>query len=235
MRILIVEDEPPIAEDLRLLVSRIVGPRLTSIRIETTLGAGLDSLAEKPVDLLLLDLNLHGRNGFDLLKEAVAHSFHTIVVSANTDRALEAFEYGVLDFVAKPYSEDRLRKALIRLDDPRMVQSHELRFLAVREGSGVTLVPVDELCYAKGADVYSELHLRDGRVVYCEKTLALLEQLLGDRAVRVHKSYLAIRALMRGLRSASGGKHELILANEERLPVSRMRYKALRAELEARG
>lgn len=76
-----------------------------------------DSLVSQPVDVMFLDLNLHGKDGFLLLHEQLVQPFHTIVVSANTDRALEAFELGVLDFVGKPFTQERIDKALQRFAD----------------------------------------------------------------------------------------------------------------------
>ena len=55
---------------------------------------------------MLLDLNLHARDGFEILKQIVSKSFHTIIISANIDRAIEAFEYGVLDFIPKLYNKE---------------------------------------------------------------------------------------------------------------------------------
>lgn len=231
MHVLIVEDEWPIAEDLKALIGGILADRLSTIHTENTLDDALDRLATRPVDVLFLDLNLHGRNGFDLLKEAVSHAFHTIIVSANTDRALEAFEYGVLDFVAKPYSEDRLRQALARVGAAGGPAGAALKVLTVRVSSGLRLVPIAQIRYIQGASVCSELHLKDGTRLDCEKTLTGLADLLGERALRIHKSYLVLRDQVRGLQTASGGKHTLMLANGEVLPVGRARYKAVKESL----
>jgi two-component system response regulator LytT len=102
MRILIVEDERPTAEDIKMLVEHILNKEITSIHIETTLDSAMWYLKEKSIDVLLLDLNLNSKDGFQLLKQVVSQSFHTIVISANTNRAIEAFENGVLDFIPKP-------------------------------------------------------------------------------------------------------------------------------------
>src|SRR3546814_13063742 len=95
-------------------------------------------------DVRLLDLNLHGRDGFDLLKRAVAGSFDTIVVSANTDRALEAFEYGVVDFVPKPFTEARLSQAFER----RLAKRDEgeaIRYLVVRHAGKLERIRIDDI------------------------------------------------------------------------------------------
>ena len=108
MRILIVEDEPLLAGRLERLCREILGSRLETVRIATEFDEASARLAESPIDVLLLDLNLGGADGMDLLKASVAGSFHTIIVSANTEQALRAFEFGVIDFVAKPCMKDRL-------------------------------------------------------------------------------------------------------------------------------
>ena len=79
------------------------------------LQQGLGFIKEQSIDLLFLDLNLNREDGYELLEEVAAESFHTIIVSAYKDRAIRAFEYGVLDFVAKPYTEERLSLAIQRI------------------------------------------------------------------------------------------------------------------------
>lgn len=68
MRILIVEDERPTAEDIKLLVSQILKNEITSLHIETTLNSAMYYLRENPIDLLLLDLNLNSKDGFQLFQ-----------------------------------------------------------------------------------------------------------------------------------------------------------------------
>ncbi|MDX1643027.1 MAG: response regulator, partial [Thermoanaerobaculia bacterium] len=104
MRILIVEDEAIVARRLRRLVEAILGERLQAIRVAATLREGLEHVRNRTIDLLFLDLDLGGKDGFRVLTEAVTGPFHTIVVSARTEEAIRAFELGVTDFVAKPYT-----------------------------------------------------------------------------------------------------------------------------------
>ena len=114
MRILIVEDEYSIAKDIEWNCHQLLGKKIELLQIKQTLESAYDFLVQNQIDLLLLDLNLSGKNGFDLLKDAVSGSFHTIIISAHTDQAIEAFKYGVLDFLPKPFEKDRLQKAFKR-------------------------------------------------------------------------------------------------------------------------
>jgi two-component system response regulator LytT len=231
MRILIVEDDQPIAEDLQDLCGKFLAERLESVHYELTLGNARQYLSQKRIDLLILDLNLSGRNGFDLLKEAVSYSFHTIVVSANIDRAIEAFEYGVIDFIPKPYSEQRIAKALDRFDHADFFQEHRVKYLSVRKTGGIRLMAIADLLYVKGANVYSELVSKNGENELYDKTLDDLSRMLPGNFFRIHKSYIVNIDAVRNVSVQGGGKYAVHLHSRQVLPVSRARYADLKKVL----
>ena len=115
MKIVIVEDERPIARYIERLTRKILGEKIQSIRTLYTLDDAKAFLLENPIDLCLLDLNLNGENGYELLKQAVSGSFHTIIISAYPNQAIEAFKYGVLDFIEKPFTTNTIEASLCRL------------------------------------------------------------------------------------------------------------------------
>lgn len=231
MKVLIVEDEPLLARRLERFCAEILGNRLESIRVAGWYAEASARLHESPIDLLVLDLNLHGRDGMDLLASSVAGAFHTIIVSANTDQALRAFEYGVIDFVPKPFSQERLAQALRRVTEPTAGAGGPARFLAVRKHGRIELVPVDRVLYVEGAGAYSELVLDDGRRELHDKTLEKLESVLSPLFERVHKSYVVRWTMVKALHAHEGSQYELELTTGQRLPVGRTRYKVLREKL----
>ena len=99
MFIVMVEDEPTIARRIKSMVEQILGQQITRLVHFDELDDALDFISDNPIDLLLLDLNLHGQSGFELLKLAVSKAFHSIIISAYPEKAIDAFAYGVLDFV----------------------------------------------------------------------------------------------------------------------------------------
>lgn len=231
MRILIVEDEPVIARRIEQFCRRILGPRLDWLRVAETFELARVTLAEAPLDVLLLDLNLGGTNGMELLAAKVAGSFHTIIVSANTEFALQAYEHGVIDFVAKPFSEERLAEALRRATDPGGRSPQPARYLAVRKRGRIDLIPIDRVLYVQGADDCSELVLVDGRRELHDKTLEKLQALLPGGFERIHKSYLVRWSTVKALHAHEGSRYEAELSNGVRLPVGRSRYKEIRRAL----
>jgi two-component system, LytTR family, response regulator LytT len=231
MRVLIVEDEPLLAQRLERFCREILGPRLEAVRTANFFSEASARIDESPIDLLLLDLNLHGRDGMELLATSVAGSFHTIIVSANTEQALRAFEHGVIDFVPKPFSRERLAAALQRVTDRDGRAAGAARFLAVRKHGRVELVPIDRILYVEGAGAYAELVLEDGTRELHDKTLEKLHALLPPVFERIHKSYVVRWNAVKALHAQEGSHYEVELRNGLRLPVGRTRYKELRERL----
>jgi two-component system response regulator LytT len=225
VRVAIVEDEAVVARRLERMVGAILPD--SSIRVAPTIGDALEIVRATAIDLLFLDLNLNGRDGFGLLEEAAAGAFQTIVVSAHHDQALRAFDYGVTDFVAKPWSEERLRTAIER------VTSREPRgratTLVVRKGRELRTIPVNDILFARGADDYAELHLADGTVHLHEKTLSALETLLTPEFVRVHRSYIVNMSRARGLRTSP--RTALVMKDDSLVPVGRAYRNEVRERL----
>jgi two-component system, LytTR family, response regulator LytT len=224
VRILIVEDEKVAARGLQRMVREILGEEITWMGWEASLDASRFALAEKPVDVLFLDLNLNGENGFELLHGAVAGSFHTIVVSANEDQALRAFEYGVLDFVPKPVSEERLKKAISRIKDANYSGKHA-KYLPIRKSGGVALIRLEDVSYFRGEGNNVEIRLKKGVSEYHRQTLDSLAKVLPPQFSRIHRSYIVDTRDVKGVISHGGGRYDVELKSGAKLPLSRIHYK----------
>jgi DNA-binding LytR/AlgR family response regulator len=229
MRILIIEDEARIAKRLERMVKEFFLNTLEQITCVHSLKEGVDYIQKNPLDLLLLDLNLNGENGFDVLQHSVSEAFHTVIVSANKHQALTAFEYGVLDFVPKPFNKERLAQAFNRIIKKEDVTNESLQFLAIKKRGTVQLIKIEDVLYLKGAGVYAELHLRNGQKELHDKSLEKLSQLLPQTFMRTHKSYLLKLSEIKEIIIKSGSKYSVELNNGEILPVGRTRYKELKA------
>ncbi|HAS41496.1 MAG TPA: DNA-binding response regulator [Microscillaceae bacterium] len=225
MKIMIVEDEFPIAQLIQKHVKDILGTQLTQLVVFASLEQAQEHLKIHSIDVLLLDLNLNGKNGFEMLQSLVAESFHTIIISAYRDRALEAFEYGVLDFVPKPFNKTRLEKAFNRLQTEAR---SDTKFLAIKHQGRIELIPIEDIVYAQGAGNYSEVYLQDGRKVLHDKALDKLRQLLPANFERIHKSYVVKMSEMQSVRIHQGSKYEMVLKSGAVLPIGRTKYKDLK-------
>lgn len=227
MNILLVEDEGRIAKRLERILRSILGTSISSIAICDSLELGLNSIKTRTPDLLFLDLNLNGEDGYEILREVASESFHTIIVSAHKDRAIKAFEFGVLDFVPKPFSEERLSAALQKLYEKRQEQ-HQIKFLSIKKRGKCFLLNVDKVKFVKGAGIYTEINMEDGCTEIHNKSMENLSILLPDNFERIHKSYLVDMNRAKEIIIEPGSKYNLLLANGDRLPMGRTRYKEVK-------
>ncbi len=231
MRILIIEDEARIARRIERMTNDFFEGNAT-ISIIDSLKKGIEFLEKEKINILLLDLNLNGRDGFEVLSTMTSRSFQTIVVSANTENALRAFELGVLDFVPKPFDRERLFLALNRAVTLKKESNNSIRYLSVRKTGSIKLIDLDQMGYIQGAGIYSEIHLLDGTKELHDKGLDALEKILPSGFERIHKSYIINIVQADRILVSSGSRYNLQFKNGEVLPIGRSRYKDFKQQFE---
>ncbi|RAJ02337.1 LytTR family two component transcriptional regulator [Chitinophaga skermanii] len=231
MKLLIIEDEARIAKRIERMSRAFFGTQLQSLAIIDSLQEGITYIEQHAIDVLLLDLNLNGENGFTILESVVSRGFHTIIISANTDRAITAFTYGVLDFVPKPFDQNRLAQAFLRISQPSNALQKNTKYLAIRKNGNIALIDVDDILYIKGAGIYSELYLKNGKQELHDKTLEKLAQLLPGNFERIHKSYIVPISQIQQLLVQPGSKYDAVLKTGEIIPIGRTRYHFLKERL----
>jgi DNA-binding LytR/AlgR family response regulator len=227
VKIFIVEDEK-IA--LRRLV-RSVEEILPSSEIAAfcEVDEVIAALNTQTPDLLILDLNLNGEDGFNILKSVAEKHFETIVVSANGERALEGFDLDIVDFVLKPYYPERLAKALQKFIGRRNRRKGSKEIL-IKDGSKRNLVSTDNIIYISGAGDYREIYSKDGNVYLHEWSLEKFSESLPDNFLRIHNSHLVNKSFLVEIFVFGSGKYEAVMINGKKLPISRARYKELFGE-----
>lgn len=230
MNILIVEDESRIAKRIERMTHAIFGTALQSLQHIDNLDEALKFIENSALDLVLLDLNLNGESGFDLLTKAVSERFHTIVISAYKDQAITAFEYGVLDFVPKPFNRPRLEQAFNRAITKEKSANDSIKLLAIKKRGRIQLVPIEDVVYIKGAGAYTELYLTNGKKELHDKSLEKLEQLLSRTFERIHKSYLVKMSEVKEIVVKSGSRYSAALKNGEHIPIGRTKYKDIKGK-----
>ena len=232
MNLLIVEDEASIMDRLVRLSRTILGPRLRKLETAGSIDQARIRIADALFDIVLLDLNLNGKDGFDILKEFSARSFQTIVVSAHTRRAIEAYEHGVVDFVPKPFDEARLARAFGRAAGAARQDSHFAKFLAVRSAGRIELIGLEEIEYIQADGPCSLIAKTDGSQRAHDKMLKNIALLLPAHFDRVHKSYLANLRAITGLRAGPDHRNVLTFPSGREIPLSRRKAKELRSTLD---
>jgi DNA-binding LytR/AlgR family response regulator len=240
LRALVLEDEWPTRNYLVELIeatglARVVGA------VES-LDEAREVLAGLPVDVVFVDVRLEGaggtRTGLELVRSMVGSPGAPMFVLATAygQHALEAFDLGAIDYLLKPFSEERVAQCLRRLHERRPApQPGAMRVVARRKKSLVFLDP-DELWAFEAADRLTYVHSRHGRFDI-DLSLAAIEASFGRSLTRVHRNWLINLAYVKEL-ERDGGETTVFVGtglgdtNQGiQVPVSRDRAQALRESL----
>lgn len=225
MTVLIVEDDLPAQRRLVRLLREHPSYRDSVVRCADDVTDARHVLASEAVQLVLLDLDLNGDDGFSVLGAASNADMKVVVVSAHADRALQAFDVGAVDFVAKPVCANRFMLALGRAEPES--SGRRPAALIVRGRRGLERVAVDDVLHIGGADDYVTITLTTGRQLLHDEGIAQLERQLPSGFLRVHRSHIVRRDAVRRILDGPGGTRILELRSGSCVPVSRRRVAAV--------
>lgn len=184
MRVAFADDEPLARRRLRTRLERDPG---LAIVAECKNGYEVSEiLARMQLELLFLDVVMPGIDGLSIIERIPDHRRPSVVLVTAHDRyAMRAFDIHVVDYLLKPYDDDRFAVALARAKAAVPARASEP--LAVRDRRGTTLLPIDSIDWVESADNYVEVHA-GGDTHLVRITLAELEQRLPARDfARVHR------------------------------------------------
>ena len=237
-RALIIDDEPPACDALRALLSD--HPEVVIAGEAGTMAEARARLAATDYDLVLLDIQLRGGSGFDLVP-LVRDGARIIFVTAYDQHALRAFEVNALDYLVKPVAPARLAAALARLGSAAPAVPSESappwrsddRVLLKLGAGQKRFVGLAEIRCVASEENYSELRVGAGgeRLLVRQTMKAWEDQLPPAQFVRVHRQLIVNVEHALRLEQVSEATSRLVLAGVAE-PVS-VSYRYL-AELRAR-
>ncbi|AVR96017.1 LytR/AlgR family response regulator transcription factor [Pseudoduganella armeniaca] len=229
MRVLIVDDERLARAELRRLLA--AHPDVTIAGEAANAADAIDQVAQLRPDLLLLDVQMPGASGFDLL-QALDDPPEVIFTTAFDRYALQAFEVNALDYLQKPIQAPRLAAALQRA--ARRLSLHEPaptavpRQLFIKDGERCWFVETGRIRLFESDGNYARVYFDAERPLLL-RSLNQLEERLGPRFVRASRKHLVNLDHVRSMRAGDGGTLLLELTDGMRVEVSRRRAAALRA------
>jgi two-component system, LytTR family, response regulator len=246
---LIADDEPLARERLRMLLAED-----DEIDIAGECRNGREvvaALKQKRHDVLFLDIEMPGSNGFDVVEQIGAAQMPvTVFVTAHNHYAVKAFDVHALDYLTKPVEPARLKSALLRVKERiasrEALMTHEqLKSMLAALGSGAverkeypkrlvvpnaakdSFVNVDEIEWIEAADYYSCIHAGSRNLMLRETIKQLAETLDPRKFVRVHRSAIVnidqVREILREGRSEGW----VLLSNGRKLKMSKTGWQAL--------
>jgi two-component system LytT family response regulator len=246
-RVLIADDEEPARAVLREMLGR-----LPDVRIVGEAGDGMEAVkaaAELAPDAVFLDIQMPRLDGFEVM-ELLDPSIAVVFVTAYDQYAVRAFEVRAVDYVLKPFREERLAEALARARDLNLRKEKPnaavlaaaarppgqfVKRVVVRDGPHIRVIPVEKLDFAEAQDDNVSLKT-EGKKYRKPQTLASLAVSLDPaRFLRVHRSYVINLDRLQRVELYAKNSHVAILADGARVPVSREGHARLREILEGRS
>jgi two-component system LytT family response regulator len=247
LRVLIADDEPPARQRIEDLLAK--EPRFEVVGTASTGDETIELIRQRKPDLVFLDVQMPGKSGLEVVHAIGAEQMPaTIFVTAFDQFALKAFEIAAVDYLLKPFDDERFGQALQRARKSielkeverttrRLIEflQHEpgpkfLERISVESRGQVRVVPVANIDYITASGPYAELHAGDKTFAVRERMQTLEEQLDPEVFFRIHRSAIVRLDRIDTLLHRSGGHYAVRLKDGTQLDVSRAR----RDELEQR-
>lgn len=235
LTVVIVDDEPLVRRGIRTVLADEDGVRVVA---EAGNGrAAIEMIEQHRPDLLFLDVHMPEMDGFEVLAAVPDATRPAVVfVTAFDEYALRAFDVCALDYLLKPFDDDRLRTALARARQ-RIAESdstfslaavlkelnttQRTERIAVRTGDRISYVSVDDIEWCEAADNYVKIHTPNQRHLIRETVTGLARRLDPERFIRVHRSSIVNITCVRELRSHPSGDGDILLSSGATVRLSR--------------
>ncbi len=232
VRALLVDDEAPARSELRYLLE--THPELEIVGEAASAQEALALVRDRDHDVVFLDVEMPGASGLDLAPRITEGRDPPAVVfvTAHAEYAVEAFAVEAFDYVLKPVDPDRLARVVERLLERTRENVAPVGKIPVVGGGRTELLDHEEIQFVQADGDYSRVHTYD-RSYLSTASLGELEERLGPRFARIHRSYLVNLEKVASIRRASSDRFRVQLADRERteLDVARRQSREIRERL----
>ena len=249
IRALMVDDEKPARQRLLDLLAK--QPEVTVVGQCASGVAAVQFIRESQPDLLFLDIQMPVLSGFEVINQVgVGNLPVTIFVTAFDAYAVRAFEANALDYLLKPYSDERFGHCLAKALTYIRTQKHEemssrllalleqtqpeqravsqpqnssryLERLLIKVGGRVIFLPTEEINWIEAAGVYVQLHVGTRKYLHRAALGGLESQLDPKRFIRIHRSTIVNTLCVKELYLHSHGDYITVLKDGTELKLSR--------------
>jgi two-component system, LytTR family, response regulator len=234
LRVLIADDEPLARQRIEDLLAKDNDVEFVTA---STGGEAIERIRDGQPDIVFLDVQMPDRNGLEVVKEVGAPNMPvTVFVTAFSRFALDAFDVAAVDYLVKPFDDERFAEAMQRarkraIERRREVRSKYLDRIAVESRGQTRVVPVASIDYITASGPYAELHAAGKVFAVRERMQTLEEQLDPEVFFRVHRSAIVKIRLIDSLLHRPGGDYAVRLKDGTELDLSRARREELQERL----
>lgn len=232
MRAIIIDDEKRARMNLSILLDENC-PQVEVIAECENLPEGVKAIRRLQPDVVLLDIEMPGHSGLELLDffDENEVNFSVVFTTAYNEYAIQAFKISAVDYLLKPINPDELINAIQRAEKQKLklesykllknnIQNDSFDKIAVPSGNLVLFLNLNDIMYIKGDGAYSDVFLQDKTKHTVSRNLKNFEEIicLNNNFVRAHKSFIVNIDFVKAFNKSDGGSLDLI--NGLQIPVS---------------
>jgi len=244
-RALIIDDEPSAIETLEAMIKRYV-PEITELSSARDPRDGIQLLNTYNPDLLFLDVQMPGLDGFEVLKKVNRFNFEVIFTTAFNKYAVEAIRFSALDYLLKPIDADELKAAIRRFIEKKASEEERQKLIdnlkynlaagkdefkiAISTLKGTFFYSLKKITRLEGEGNYSMIYFEKDKPLLASRTLKDFEEILVPHGfIRVHRSHLVNKDFVDSV--LFDGFIEM--KDKSRIEISRRRKEVVMQQLKA--
>lgn len=233
LKALLVDDEINNLESLQFLLQNDCEGVIVAGKAKNA-GEARQWLAQNTVDVVFLDINMPGENGFQFLSSLATQNFKVVFVTAYNEYALQAIKASALDYILKPVNIEELQgtveklkrsfKSPIAAEQNQLLLEHLLQTvskktppkkIALPQLGGITFIEVDDIVSLQADSNYTIIHMNSMQKLVISKTLKDFEELLDEtQFARIHKSYIVNLRYIKEYSTTDGGVVKMTDGNQ---------------------
>ena len=215
IRAIAIDDEPLALE----LISRFCS-HITTIHLEKTFtkpSSAIAYLKKFPVDLVFLDIQMPSITGIDLVKQ-LPENVIVIFTTAFSEFALDAYNLNAIDYLLKPFEENRFLKAVNKAFEYYQLKNQNEspadKYLLIRADYKLIKIPLSEIQYIEGLGDYLKVYYGEQKLVVARMTMKnILAKLPAKEFLRVHRSFIVPYTKIENVRNKT------ILISGKEIPI----------------
>ncbi len=203
MRTIIVDDERLARNELKRLLENF--PKIEILAEASNADEALELIDEHQPDLIFLDIQMPGKNGFELLSEIEGKTPEVIFTTAFDEYAIKAFDYNAFDYLLKPIDQDRLGEAVKRLEEEFSSAQHQAAMpetsrndkilrqddqVFVKDGEKCWFVKLGKIRLFESMGNYVRLHFDDQKPLVLKSLNSLEERLDQETYFRANRKHI---------------------------------------------
>ena len=223
---LIVDDEEYGRKNLQQLVLKNC-PQIEICGLAENIETARLIIKDRKPDIVFLDIQMPGGDGFSLLKNYVERPFSVIMVTAFPDYGIQALRAGAVDYILKPLRVKELNAAVERAWEEQSRKRINAQKstdpnakISVSHTKGISFIQIQSISYLEADNMYTTIYLEDTSSLLVSRPIKDFESVLPeDSFFRIHKSYLINVFHMSRFSKATGGW--VWMKGEKQLPISR--------------